>query len=445
MAIPEIMEHLREQATRRGTAAELGPEDRVGLWSGLKLPTTPQIFTGLDIGTTKVCAIIGEISPTGQVTIKGVASAPSQGLRRGVVVNLDETISSIRTAMRKAEEIAQLSVSDVFVGIAGGHIRCHQATAEIEVQNPERGVSRLDIRRVTERAVSGFSTPEREIIDRIPQRFYIDDGWIVEPENFASRRLGVEVLVVTAAVTSAQNIVRAVEEAGYRTAGIYLEPLASSLAVLNRREKELGVVLIDIGGGTSDIAVWADDVVRYTDVVPFGGDAVTEDIHKGLKIPRIVAENLKKRPGYCVASKIDPSEMLEVQVALTGDTERVPRQFLAEIIECRMEEILEMCREKVEASPAADLVRGGVVLTGGAALTPGMVELANRVFKKPCKVAYPTGIGGLSSVAASPIYSTGVGLVLYGLQHERDRSIYQSNGWQRMFNWFRDLGRLFRQ
>jgi len=444
MAILEIMDQLRRQGSdERDPAALMNAAEKSPFWSGFRLPSTPQIFTGLDIGTTKVCAIIGEIHPRGQVTILGVASTPSQGLRRGVVINLDETIDSVRTAIRKAEEIAQLRVRDVFVGIAGGHIRCHQVSAEVQVANPERGVSRHDIRRVIERAVSGQSSVEREIIERIPQRFHVDDGWIVDPENFASRKLGVDLLVVTAAVTSAQNIVRAVDEAGYRVSSIYLEPLASSLAILTQREKELGVVMIDIGGGTSDIAIWAEDAVRFTDVVPFGGDAVTEDIAKGLKITRYDAENLKKRHGNSIAASVDPAEKIDIPIALTGDATTVSRQFLAEVIEARMEEILEMAREKVEKLAAYEYVQGGIVLTGGAALLPGLSTLAERIFKKPCKIGYPTGLSGLSSVVSSPIYSTGVGLLLYGLEHEREQALLEGNTFSRIVRKFKDISSYF--
>lgn len=444
MAIIEMMETLRRQT--KSPAAK--PEPQVAPSRGtanpgsrrlrLKLPSRPQIFTGLDIGTTKVCAIIGEITPNGQVTILGVASTPSQGLRRGVVINLEETVESVRTAMRKAEEIAQVSVRDVFVGIAGGHIKCHQTAAEIDVANPERGITKVDIRRAIERAVNGHNTVEREVIDTIPQRFCIDDGWIVDPEGCSSRKLGVEVLMVTAAVTSAQNIIRSVAQAGYRVSAIYLEPLASSLAILTEREKELGVAMIDIGGGTSDIAIWVDGAVRYTDVVPLGGDAVTEDIAHGLKISRFDAENLKKRHGHCVPADIDEMETIEVPVALTGKTERVPRRFLAEIIEARVSEILELALAKIDKLPVYERVYGGIVLTGGASLQAGLPKLSERIFRKPCKISFPTGLSGLSSVVSSPIYSTGVGLVLYGLEHERERSMEDASAFHWLIRKFRD-------
>ncbi len=433
MAIADLMERLKRPG------ALDAPEDE-GLQAGslaagrarLKLPARKTMFTGLDIGTTKICAIIGEIDPLGQVTILGLASTPSQGLRRGVVINLDETIDSIRTAIRKAEDIAQVYVRDVFVGIAGGHIQCHQLRATVDVANPERGVTRSDIRRVLHRATENQVPPEREILHQIPQRFVIDDGPILDPTGFSSRKLTVEVLLVTAAVTSAQNIIRAVSQGGFRVAGIYLEPLASSLAILTEQEKELGVVMVDIGGGTSDIAIWADGAVRYTGVVPFGGDAVTEDISKGLKISRYDAENLKKRFGHCLAHEIDPEEQVQVPAAMTGQTLTESRRFLAQIIECRMEEMLEMVKEKIERHPAYHQAYGGLVLTGGGSLQKGLCPLGERVFGKQCKLGSPSGLSGLSGIVSSPIYSTGVGLVIYGLEHERERQFLDGNAFQRI-------------
>ena len=401
-------------------------------------PTKTRTFMGLDIGTTKICAIIGEIDATGKTTIRGLASTPSQGLRRGVVVDLDETVASIRTAIRKAEEIAQVAVRDVLVGIAGGHIQCQQSSATVNVANPERGVNRADIRRAIDKAIAGLVPMEREIIHIIPQRFIMDDGPVANPEGFASRKLKAEVLTVTAAVTSAQNIVRAVKQARYRVGGIYLEPLASSLAVLTPEERDLGVVLVDIGGGTSDIAIWANGAVRYTGVVPYGGDAVTEDIRRGMKVSCYDAENLKKRYGTCIRDAVNPEEKLEVPVALTGKKQDVSRRFLSEIIESRVQEILTLVREECEKSPHYEKAFGGIVLTGGAALQEGTEVLAERVFERPCKVGRPYGLAGLSSVANSPIYSTGVGLIFYGLQHEHDATfLSDDNLFHRLIRFFK--------
>lgn len=405
--------------------------------AGFKPPTRTCTFTGLDIGTTKICAIVAEIDPTGKTTVRGIASTPSQGLRRGVVVDLEETVASIQTAVRKAEEIAQVTVKDVLVGIAGGHIQCIQREGTVDVANPERGITRADIRRAVNKAATDQVPMERETIHTLPQRFVIDDGPVTNPEGFCSRKLTADVLTVTAAVTSAQNIIRAVQSAHYRVGGIYLEPLASSFAVLTPEERDLGVVLVDIGGGTSDIAIWAEGTVRYTGVVPFGGDAITEDIRRGLKIGCFDAENLKKRYGSCISESVPDSEKLQVPVALTGETQEISRKFLCEIVESRLEEILVMVREQCERCPHFDKVFGGIVLTGGGSLQEGSAKLAERIFKRPCKIGRPAGLAGLSSVASSPIYSTGVGLVYYGLAAEQEAALTETNLFHRLIRIFK--------
>jgi cell division protein FtsA len=323
-------------------------------------------------------------------------------------------------------------VRDVFVGIAGGHIECHQLEGEIKVANAERGITKSDVRHVMEIAIENRATVDREILHAIPQRFHIDDGPIMDPLGFCSKVLKSDVLLVTAAVTSAQNIIRAVSQAGYRVSGIYLEPLASSLAVLGQKEKDLGVMLIDIGGGTSDVAIWTDGAIRYTGVVPFGGDSVTEDVSKGLEVDRYDAENLKKRHGHCLSTQVDVSDTIQVSAALVGRTVTHSRQFLAEIIQCRLEEILYMVKKKVEKIPAFDEVYGGIVFTGGGSLQQGICELGEKMFNKPCVLGVPSGLYGLSSVVQSPIYSTGVGLVLYGLEYEREQSFLDGNAFSKI-------------
>ncbi len=435
MAIPEIIERMRLEGlpvaklatasasptpslfTPSDPVATPAPQDDAAPRKRRRNSTRTEIFTGLDVGTTKVCAIIGQVDAEGHLTVLGVGSTPSLGLRRGIVIDMDETVESIRSAVRKAEEIAHVAVRDVYVGIAGGHIQSHNSVGMVEIKNPTRGITKADIRRVIDRA-RGLQIPvEREIIHVLPQRFLIDDGPTLNPEGFSSNRLEAEVLIVTAAVTSAQNIVRAVAQAGYRTSAIYLEPLASSLAILNEREKDIGVIMIDIGGGTSDVAIYMDGTVRFTGVVPFGGDAITEDIAKGLKISRYDAENIKKRYGHALATQTNPEEELEVPNVLTDEPAKISRRFLCEVIQSRTEEILMMTRQMIEATPLGGKSYGGVVLTGGCALLEGIADLAAKSFDVPAKVGSPTGLGGMSSVVASPIYSTGVGLVLYGLEH----------------------------
>jgi len=431
MAITEIMERLRMSANAPVEKGPL-PAGR-SITSRLRLPSRKVIFTGLDIGTTKICAIIGEIDPSGKVTILGLASQPSQGLRRGIVINLDETVESIRVAIRKAENMAQVQVRDVFVGIAGGHIECQTVSATIDVANPERGITKSDVRRAVESAVEGKVPMEREVLHQIPQQFFIDDGAILDPVGFSSRKLSVEVMLVTAAVTSAQNIIRAVSQARFRVAGIYLEPLASSLAILTEEQKELGVVMIDIGGGTSDIAVYVNGSVRYTGVVPHGGDAITEDISKILKINRFDAENLKKRHGHCIPEEIDERETISVPGVLGEKPSQIKRQLVAQIIEARMSEMLEMVKRRIEKLPFYDQVYGGIVFTGGTSLQAGICDLGQRIFDRPCCHGVPTGLSGTSSLASSsPIYSTGVGLVLYGLEHEREQAFLDGNAFNKI-------------
>ncbi|MGF1573542.1 MAG: cell division protein FtsA [Sumerlaeia bacterium] len=413
------------------------PSNQAVFRTGFKPPSRTRTFAGLDIGTTKICAIIAEIDPTGRTTIKGIASTPSQGLRRGVIVDLDETVVSIRTAIRKAEEIAKVSVKDVLVGIAGGHIQCIPNSATIDVSNPERGISNYDIAKVIEKAKVKDLPQEREIIHALPQRFTIDDGVVAHPEGFCSQKLTAEVLTVTAAVTSANNIMRAVRQAQYKGSGIYLEPLASSLAVLTPEEKELGVLVIDIGGGTTDIAIWAEGSVRYTGVVPYGGDAITEDIRKCLKISCYDAENLKRRHGSCLVNEIGNDEKIEVPVALTGALQEIDRKFLCEIIESRLSEMLQMVLAECERCPHYAQTFGGVVLTGGGSLQHGTDKLAEKIFKLPAKIGKPSGLAGLSSIASSPIYATGVGLIFYGLQHERSSSYSAISMFQRMIRFFK--------
>jgi cell division protein FtsA len=435
MSISEIMEKLRTRG-REGAASAIKPLQGGVSIPRLKLPSRKVVYTGLDIGTTKICAIIGEIDPSGKMTVLGLASTPSHGLRRGVVINLDETVESIRVAVRKAEDIAQVTVKDVFVGIAGGHIQCHQLHAEVDVTNPERGITAADVRRVLHTATEGQIPVEREVLHQIAQQYTLDDSVVVEPLGFSSRKLGADVLLVTAAVTSAQNIIRAVANARYHVAGIYLEPLASSLAILTEEMKEQGVILIDIGGGTSDIAVFVDGAVRYTGVVNLGGDSVSDDISKGLAVTRYEAENLKKRHGTCLPASVDPMEIIQAAGIAEEPGTSHKRQFLAEIIEARLEEILLMIRAKVEKLPFYGQTYGGIVFTGGGSLMPGLADLGQRVFRKPCRLGNPSGLSGFSSVASSPIYSTGVGLVMYGLEHERERAYFDSNAFTRLMKTF---------
>lgn len=389
-----------------------------------------RIVTGLDIGTTKVCAIIGQADEEGQLTVLGVGSHPSQGLKKGMVVDIDLTVDSIQKAVRKAEQMAGVTVRDVYVGIAGGHIRSMNSKGIVEVQNPVRGVTEQDRQRAMDRARKSVIVAEDvEVLHIIPQEYVVDgQPGIKNPIGMSCSSLEVRTHVVLAAMTSASNIMRCISHAGLRTCEILLESLASSLAILNDTEKDLGVVLVDIGGGTSDVGIFAGGSVKYSGVVPLGGDSLTNDISYGLRVSKFEAENIKKKYGCATASLINGDDTIEVTDALKNAPTAVDRRFLAEITEARLEQIFEMVKQMIDTSRLGDRIHGGIVLTGGTSLMGGIVELAERVFEMRAKVGMPEGIKGLSGVVNSPIYSTGIGLVMYGLSEQAVNPAYYANG-----------------
>ena len=389
-----------------------------------------KFIAGLDIGTTKICCIIGQIDEDNQVTILGVGSHPSQGLKKGMVVDIETTVDSIQKAVQKAEQMADVEVREVFVGIAGGHITSQNSKGVVEVQNPVRGVNELDRQRVLEKARNITVPKDVEIIHAIPQE-YICDGQpgIKNPIGMSCSTLEVRVHLVLAAITSASNIVRCINLAGLRTRDILLESLASSLAILSDNEKDLGVLLIDIGGGTSDVAVFTGGSVKFSGVIPLGGDSITNDIAYGLKISRYDAENVKKKYASALVDSVDPDEVIEVADVLKGSRISANRRFLCEISEARLEQIFMMARQMVDNSPIANKIYGGVVLTGGTSLMHGTSELAERLFEMPAKIGIPQGLKGMTGVVSSPIYSTGIGLVVHGLTTEpSSTSPYYSSG-----------------
>ncbi len=387
-----------------------------------------KFIAGLDIGTTKICCIIGQIDEDNQVTVLGVGSHPSQGLKKGMVVDIEATVDSIQKAVQKAEQMADVEVREVFVGIAGGHITSQNSRGVVEVQNPVRGVNELDRQRVLDKARNITVPKDVEIIHAIPQE-YVCDGQpgIKNPIGMSCSTLEVRVHLVLAAVTSASNIVRCINLAGLRTRDILLESLASSLAILSDNERDLGVLLIDIGGGTSDVAVFTGGSVKFSGVIPLGGDSITNDIAYGLKISRYDAENVKKKYSSALVDSVDPDEVIEVSDVLKNSRVSANRRFLCEIAEARLEQIFMMARQMVEASPVANNIYGGVVLTGGTSLLHGSAELAERLFEMPAKVGIPQGLKGMSGVVSSPIYSTGIGLVVHGLTAEPSTAQYYNS------------------
>ncbi len=406
-----------------------------------------EIIVGLDIGTTKVCAIIGQLNEYEGLDIIGVGVSPSRGLRKGVVVNIESTVNSVATAVEKAELMAGVEVKSVYSGIAGGHIEGINSRGVVAVSSRSKEITQLEVERVIEAAKALALPMEREVIHVIPQEFVVDSQeGIKDPIGMSGVRLEAEVHIVTGAVASAQNIVKSVNRAGYAVNDIVLEPLASALSTLKDDEKELGVVLIDIGGGTTDVLVYLNGSIWHTNVIAMGGNHVTSDISIGLRTPVNAAEDIKKEWGVAVSELVEPDEMIEVPNVGGRNPTRIPRQILAEIIQPRMEEIFFLVKSDLEKKDFKDVLSGGVVLTGGASLLEGTDKVAENVFEMPVRVGVPSNVGGLIEEVSSPEFATGVGLIQYGLK-ARPESFMENRGAglfanvkKRMGNW---LGEFF--
>jgi cell division protein FtsA len=401
------------------------------------------IVVGLDIGTSKVCAIVGEMTEKG-VEITGVGSHPSQGLRKGVVINIESTVSSVKKAIEEAELMAGCEIHTVFTGIAGGHIKGFNSHGIVAVKNKE--VTPRDLERVIDAAKAVAIPMDREVLHVLPQDFIIDDqDGIKEPLGMSGVRLEAKVHIVTGAVTSAQNIIKCCNRTGLNVADIALEPLVSAEAVLRDEERELGVALVDMGGGTTDIAIFHDGTVKHTAVLGVGGNHVTSDIAAGLRTPFGDAERIKQRYGLAKASMVADDERVEVPSVADKPAGSVSRQILCEIIEPRLDEIFQLVRAEIEKSGYEEALASGVVMTGGSMLLPGAVEMAEQIFGMPVRLGVPIHVGGLVDVISSPIYATGVGLVLYGMKGQernyfriRDDNIF-SKVRHRMSDWFSEF------
>lgn len=370
------------------------------------------LVVGLDIGTTKICAIVGAVTEEG-LDVVGIGTSPSRGLRKGVVINIESTVSAIRKALQEAELMAGCEIKSVFAGIAGGHIKGINSQGVIAIKNRE--VTNDDVRRVIDAAKALAIPMDREVIHILPQEFIIDDqDGIKEPLGMSGVRLEARVHIVTGAVASAQNIIKSCNKAGVDVGDIVLEQLASSEAVLTPDEKDLGVALVDIGGGTTDIAIFVDGAIKHTSVLSLGGNHLTNDIAVGLRTPSAEAEKIKQISGCCLSSMVGKDETIEVPSVGGREPRILSRQLLAEILEPRVEEIFTLVNREIVKSGFEDLIASGVVLTGGSAILPGMPELAEQVFDLPVRRGKPMGIGGLTDVVNSPVYATGVGLVKYG-------------------------------
>jgi cell division protein FtsA len=375
------------------------------------------IVVGLDLGTTKVCTIIGERDEEGQVHIIGVGTTPSTGLKKGSVVNIEQTIASIKKSIQDAERMAGVEVSAAYAGVAGGHIKGLNSRGVIAVSRKDKEISEEDRARVIEAAQAIAIPLDREIIHVIPQEYIVDDqDGIKNPVGMSGVRLESEVHVVTGAVTSVQNIVRSVERAGIHVADIILQPLASAEAILSPDEKELGVVLIDIGGGTTDIAVFINGSLWHTGIITLGGALVTSDVAVGLRTPNTEAEAIKIQYGCTYTAMVKEEEEITVPGVGGRPDRRMPRRVLSEIIEARMEEIFELVAAELKKHGFEDRIPAGAVITGGAALMEGTAELAEKILQLPVRIGSPKRVGGLTDVVSNPMYSTAVGLVLMGMQ-----------------------------
>ncbi len=377
------------------------------------------ILVGLDIGTSKIGVIIGEMRTPAELQILGVGLSRSEGLRQGVVINLDQAVHSIRQAVDEAQLTAGLEVHDVIVGIAGDHIRSVNSRGVVGVSRSDREISEQDVQRVIDAAKAIALPIDRELLHVLPQEFIVDNqGGIKNPVGISGTRLEAEIHIVTGAVTSAQNINRSVEKAGLKVTGMVLEPLASSYAVLDQNEKDLGVALVDLGAGTTDIALFYDGAIRHTAVITMGGQNVTNDIALGLRTPLAQAEELKKKYGSCHKNAAGELKSIEVPGIGGHPTRDVSSSLLLSIIQPRMEEIFSLAAKEMKRSEYGDLMGAGVVLTGGGALLGGAVDLAEEIFGHPTRIGAPRGMTGLADSASSPIFATGVGLVLCGNDKE---------------------------
>ena len=403
------------------------------------------LIVGLDIGTTKVGAVIGQLDEQGGVEIIGVGTTPSRGLRRGVVINIDATVKAVMSAIEDAEMMSGREVHGVFAGIAGGHVEGVNSRGVVAVTGRNREIGREDIDRVIDAARAIVIPMDREVLHVIPQEFVVDDqGGIRNPQGMVGVRLEAEVHIITGAVSSAQNIIRCINRAGFKVNDIVLEPIASARSVLTTDEKELGVLLVDLGGGTTDVLVHLEGVPYHTEVVAVGGDQVTNDLSIVLRTPNDAAERLKREAGCCY---LDALEDPDAETTIPGVGGRPPRvvglRQMVEIIEPRMSEMLTSVRSQVERAGYLERLGGGVVLTGGGALMPGTTELAGEIFGLPARVGYPAKLGGLVEEYFNPMYSTGVGLVQYGAARQSIEHFDMQSSesgftsvWDRMKKWF---------
>jgi cell division protein FtsA len=406
-----------------------------------KIRENKDLIVGLDIGTSKIVALVAEVPPEGGINILGMGAAPSNGLKKGVVVNIEGAVGAIQRALEDAELMANCKITHVYTGIAGSHIRSLNSHGMVPIR--DREVSQPDIDRVVETARAVNISTDQQVLHVLPQEFIIDgQEGVREPLGMSGVRLEVKVHIVTGAVSAAQNIVKCVRRCGLEVHDLILQPLASSLAVLNDDEKDLGVCLVDIGGGTTDIAVFTRGAIQHTAVLPIAGDQITNDIAMTLRTPTREAEDLKIQHGVALRQLAEAREMIEVPGIGDRGPRMLSKQLISEVIEPRVEELYSLVQAELRRSGFEEQISSGIVLTGGASQMKGMVELAEEVFHAPVRVGVPDYVGGLSERVRGPRYATSVGLLLAGLErHEHDQmQRLQGNSFkqlaERMKAWF---------
>lgn len=396
------------------------------------------LIVGLDIGTSKVAAIVGEVTSEGNLEIIGIGSTPSRGLKKGVVVNLESTVQSIQRAIEEAELMAGCQIKSVFAGIAGSHIKSLNSHGIVAIKDKE--VTQYDIDRVIDSARAVAIPADQKILHILPQEFIIDlQGGIKEPIGMSGIRLEAKVHMVTSSVSASQNIIKCIRRCGLEVEDLVLEQLASCNAVLTEDEKDLGVCLIDIGGGTTDIAVFADGAIKHTAVIPVAGDQVTNDIAVALRTPTINAEEIKRKYACALTQLADIDSTIEVPSIGDKSPRKISAQNLAEIVEPRYEELLLLVQAELRRSGFEDAISTGIVLTGGSSKVMGLIDLAEEIFHVPVRMGSPQNVTGLAEVVKNPIHSTGVGLLIYGKEHQNlgvSMDVEGANWFSKVKNWF---------